>query len=55
MGAIETGVEDSEGSPMVVVEAVEGKTRGGEERIERVCLNDSRESGLERQGGNGEP
>ena len=50
-----TGVEDSEGSPMVEVEAVEGKTRGGEERIKRVCPNDSRESRLEREGGNGEP
>lgn len=49
VGAIVTGVKDSEGSPMVDVEVVEWKMRGGEEKIERVLMaaeaQESNESG----------
>ena len=37
-GGIETDVGDSEGLPMVDVEVLEGRMRGGEERVERVLL-----------------
>lgn len=37
-GGIETDVGDNEGLPMVDVEVLEGRMRGGEERVERILL-----------------
>lgn len=46
---METGVEDSEGSPMVDLSSVEGKIGGGEERTERVFMTAENQDANERE------